>query len=94
MQLAIVEGTVISHHKHRSMDGWKLLIVQMLGIDGKPDGEPIITVDFLGATHGDIVLMSSDGRGTRELLGDKTTPVRWSVAGIADQIRCEGFIKP
>ena len=31
-----------------------------------------------------ILVSSSDGIGTRELLGDNTSPVRWSVLGIFD----------
>ncbi len=67
------------------MEGWKLLIVQPLGPDGRsPDGDPILAVDSLGAGTGEIVIISSDGKGTRELLKNNTTPVRWSVMGIAD----------
>ncbi len=84
MRMALVEGTAISHHKHPSMDGWKLLVVAPLGDAGRPTGEALLVVDSLGAGHGDTVLISSDGKGTRELLGDNNTPVRWSVVGIVD----------
>jgi len=30
------------------------------------------------------VIISSDRKGTQQLLGSQTTPVRWSVIGIAD----------
>ncbi len=67
------------------MLGTKLLIVQFYGVDGqKVDGEPVIAVDTLGAGRGEWVLLSSDGRSTRALLKDETTPVRWSVMGIED----------
>lgn len=84
MLLGLVEGVAISNHKHDSMWGWKLLVVQPLDIDGNAESDPVLAVDSLGAGHGDRVLISSDGRGTRELLGDTTTPVRWSVVGIVD----------
>ncbi len=80
----LVEGIAISHHKHPSMEGWKLLLIQPMDIAGQPDGDPVLAVDPLGAGHGSVVLISSDGRGTRELLGDNNTPVRWSVVGIED----------
>ena len=71
--------------KHRSMEGWKLLIVQAFGPDGRtPDGEPVLAIDALGAGIGDEVVISSDGKGTRELMKSETTPVRWSVIGIVD----------
>jgi microcompartment protein CcmK/EutM len=67
------------------MEGWKLLLVQPYGPDGRsPDGDPVLVVDALGAGVGQKVIISSDGKGTRELLGSETTPVRWSVIGIKD----------
>lgn len=84
MLLAVVEGTAISTIKHKSMKGWKLLIVQPLLPDGGADGDPVMAIDSLGAGHGTTVLISNDGRGTRDLIGDTTSPVRWSVIGIVD----------
>ena len=85
MQVALVIGTATSTRKHRSMEGWKLLIVQPYGVDGRtPDGEPVIAVDGLGAGAGERVLISSDGKSTRALLKADATPVRWSVIGIED----------
>jgi ethanolamine utilization protein EutN len=85
MQVGMVVGTATSTVKHRSMEGWKLLIVQPYQVDGRtPDGDPQLAVDTLGAGKGEQVILSSDGRGTRDLLGDDTTPVRWSVLGIRD----------
>jgi len=67
------------------MKGWKLLVVQPLLADGRsPNGDPVLAVDSLGAGRGEIVIISSDGRGTRELLQSDNTPVRWSVIGICD----------
>ncbi|HTU24371.1 MAG TPA: EutN/CcmL family microcompartment protein [Pirellulales bacterium] len=85
MQVGLVVGTATATFKHRSMQGTKLLVVQFYGADGRTvDGEPIIAVDWLGAGRGDHVLLTSDGRSTRALLKDETTPVRWAVMGIAD----------
>lgn len=67
------------------MKGWKLLVVQPLLADGRsPNGDPILAVDRLGAGRGETVIVSSDGRRTRELLQSDNTPVRWSVIGIRD----------
>jgi ethanolamine utilization protein EutN len=85
MQLARVIGNATATVRHPSMQGWKLLVVQALAPDGRsPDGEPMLAVDNLGAGAGEMVIVSSDGRGTRELLKSQTTPVRWCVLGIAD----------
>jgi ethanolamine utilization protein EutN len=90
MQVGKVIGTATATVKHRSMEGWKLLVVQPYMVDGvTPDGDPQLAVDALGAGKGETVILSSDGKGTRELLGDDTTPVRWSVMGIADETNAE-----
>jgi ethanolamine utilization protein EutN len=67
------------------MRGWKLLIVQPLMADNRrPDGDPQLAIDNLGAGVGESVIISSDGAGTRALLHSDATPVRWSVIGIPD----------
>lgn len=85
MQVGLVVGTATATVKHRSLESWKLLLVQLLAADGQsPDGEPVLAVDNLGAGQGERVLLTNDGRYTRELLKDETTPARWSVIGIED----------
>jgi ethanolamine utilization protein EutN len=85
MQLGLVVGTATATTRHPSMRGWKLLVVQPLLADNRrPDGDPQLAVDNLGAGVGETVLISSDGAGTRALLGADATPVRWSVIGIPD----------
>jgi ethanolamine utilization protein EutN len=85
MYSARVIGTATATVKHPSMEGWKLLLVQPYLPDGHtPDGDPMLAVDALGAGMGETVIISSDGKVTRELLGRENTPVRWSVIGIAD----------
>ena len=80
----MVEGSVVTTIKHRSMHGWKVLIVQPVDIAGRPDGDPVLAIDMLGAGRGTKVVISNDGRGTREMIGDALSPVRWSVIGIVD----------
>ncbi len=83
MQLGLVVGTATATRKHASLSGVKLLVVQALMADGKaPDGEPVLVADRLGAGTGETVMISSDGKFTREMLGDDKTPVRWCVIGI------------
>jgi ethanolamine utilization protein EutN len=85
MQLGLVVGTATATARHPSMRGWKLLVVQPLMADNRrPDGDPQLAIDNLGAGVGQSVIISSDGAGTRALLGTDATPVRWSVIGIPD----------
>ena len=80
-----VVGSATATVKHPSMEGCKLLLVMALQADGRRiEGDPILVVDTLGAGKGEKVMITSDGIGARELLGDNTSPVRWTVLGIAD----------
>ena len=85
MQIGRVIGAATASLKHESMKGWKLLLVQPQMADGaSPDGDPILAVDGVGAGRGETVLITSDGRGARELLKTTATPVRWTIIGIRD----------
>ena len=84
MQIARVEGQAVSTVKHASMQGWRLLVVQPLGANGKEDGEPLLAIDHLGAGNAHHVLISNDGAGAREIIGHRNSPVRWMVLGIVD----------
>jgi microcompartment protein CcmK/EutM len=85
MFLARVMGNATATVKHSSMEGAKLLLVMALQADGQTvEGDPILVVDALGAGLGEMVMITSDGIGTRELLHSPNSPVRWSVLGIMD----------
>lgn len=84
MQLGRVIGTATATVKHPSFEGERLLIVQLEMIDGRPDGEPVLVFDRMGAGRGDAVLVTNDGIALQEQLG-RTTPGRWSVMGLPDR---------
>ncbi|MDG3004517.1 EutN/CcmL family microcompartment protein [Paludisphaera mucosa] len=83
MQIGRVVATATSTVKHPSFEKERLLVVQLEGVDGRPDGEPVLAFDRLGAGKGDRVVLTSDGALLRELLG-RDTPGRWSVMGVPD----------
>ncbi len=85
MQLAQVIGRATSTVKHPALNGWRMLLVQPLGRERTPDGEPLLAIDNLGAGRGDVVMMTSDGASVREMMGTDNTPVRWAILGIADE---------
>ncbi|MAV37520.1 MAG: ethanolamine utilization protein EutN [Planctomycetaceae bacterium] len=84
MQLGTVVGSANGTLKHASLQGRKMLVVQPQGADGRLDGMPLVAVDGVGAGPGQSVMLSSDGRAARALLGDVVTPVRWTIVGIQD----------
>ena len=81
MVLGRVVGKGISTVKHRSLGGTRLLLVEPIQAASL---DPVLALDTLGARAGDVVIMSSDGIFTRELVGDDTSPARWTVICIAD----------
>ncbi len=84
MQLGSVVGHAVATVKHPSLRGWRLLLVQLLTAAGKPDGEPLLAIDNLGAQTADLVILSNDGAGARALVKAKDSPARWMVLGIKD----------
>jgi ethanolamine utilization protein EutN len=84
MQLGRVLGTATATVKHSTFNGERMLVVQLEAADGRPDGEPILAFDRLGAGRGDQVIVTNDGRVLQELLGSET-PGRWSVLGLPDR---------
>ncbi|MCA9123530.1 MAG: EutN/CcmL family microcompartment protein [Planctomycetaceae bacterium] len=84
MLKGLVIGTATATVKHSSMQRQRLLVVQPQLVNGKPDGDPLLAVDIIGAGVGETVMLTSDGRGAREYLKVDATPVRWTTIGIAD----------
>jgi ethanolamine utilization protein EutN len=83
MQIGRVLGTATSTIKHPTFQSERLLVVQLESMAGKPDGEPVLVFDRLGAGRGDRVLVTNDGAVLQEMLG-RDTPGRWSVMGLPD----------
>lgn len=86
MHLARIEGTVVAAAKHATLDGCRFLVAQRLEADGSVAAEPIVVVDWLGATKGSTVVVSTDGDIARERFGN-TTPARLTVVGIVDAVQ-------
>jgi ethanolamine utilization protein EutN len=84
MQLAHIVGTAVATVKHPSMKGWRLLIAQPLLPSRQPEGEPQLVIDNLGAAVGAEVIISNDGLGARQIMGQEKSPVRWFVLGLCD----------
>ncbi len=69
MQVGTVVGTATSTIKHASMEGWKLLVVQPMRVDGAtPDGDPVLAI-ARGADRDDL---DDDAHGA-QLAGDKVS---------------------
>ena len=50
----------------------------------KPDGEPVLVIDHLGAGVGGKVIATTDAVLIREMVKARNSPIRWSVMGLVD----------
>jgi len=85
MELARVEGTVISTAKNDRLEGYKLLLVNLVGPDMKPTSTYLVAVDSVGAGEGEIVIIvrGSSARQSAELA---TVPTDTSIVAIVDTV--------
>jgi microcompartment protein CcmK/EutM len=85
MQLGTVIGHATATIKHRSLSGWRLAVVQPLNVAREPEADPVIAVDKFSAAAGQTVVLNTDGKAAREMIGDEKTPVRYFVIGVVDE---------
>ena len=91
MKFARVEGTVVSTQKDENAEGWKMMLVQPLGLDFKPKGDPMVAVDVVGAGESELVLLTS-GSSARQTVITKNRPCDLVIVGIVDTIEKDGDI--
>ena len=83
MQLARVIGTVVATVKNDSLNGRKLLVVQTLNADLKPNGKPMVAVDAVGAGVGELVFWCR-GKEASFPFKREDTPTDCTIVGIVD----------
>lgn len=87
VKLGIVIGQVIATRKDERLVGCKLLITQPVDPGLTPIGEPIVTVDTVGAGVGETVLYIR-GSIASKAVGEGAAPVDAAIVGIVDNIDC------
>ena len=90
MKLGRVVGTVVSTINTRDFDGRTLLLVDIVGADGRATGGYQIAVDNIGAGAGETVLLLDEGNGARQVLQAPGAPIRTVVIGIVDAVEEPG----
>ena len=89
MQIGKVIGTLVATKKHHKMEGAKLLLVQLLTLEGAPRGNAVLAIDSVGAGVGEKVLVVQEGKSAGDALGRKAAPVDAAIIGIIDTITVE-----
>lgn len=85
MNLGRVCGTVVCTRKDERLVGMKLLVVEVLSIEGKPTGSHVVAVDAVGAGAAETVLLVS-GSSARLTSRTLNCPVDAVIAAIVDQV--------
>jgi microcompartment protein CcmK/EutM len=83
MLLGRIAGTVVASRKEPLMEGWRMLVVQTLNVDGKPSGAYVVAADAVGAGVGEVVLYAS-GSSARQTEVTRDRPCDAVIMAIVD----------
>jgi len=86
VKIGRVAGTVVSTICSPSLEGRKLLSIDLLDLDGNATGKDLIAVDAVGAGAGETVLVLDEGNGARQVLEAPNAPIRAVVVGVIDEV--------
>ncbi|MEZ4651158.1 MAG: EutN/CcmL family microcompartment protein [Candidatus Eisenbacteria bacterium] len=84
MEEARVLGTVVATAAVESLSGKKLVWIEPLGEDGRPNGARVVAVDTTQSGPGSLVFFVRS-REAAEALDDPFTPADAAVVGIIDR---------
>lgn len=85
MFLAKVRGTVVSTSKDERLVGFKLLVVQRLGVEGEYLSYPQVAVNTVGAGVGETVIVTG-GSSARFAASRSDAPIDATIVGIVDSV--------
>jgi microcompartment protein CcmK/EutM len=87
MYIGRVSGTVVATIKNELFEGRKLLVVDKLGLEGRPTSEYDIAVDMVQAGVGDRVLVLDEGNSARQVVDrEPDGAIRAVIVGIVDYV--------
>jgi ethanolamine utilization protein EutN len=96
MFIAKVTGSLVSSHKVKNMQGYKLLVVEPYRLEAQQrkslvsTGRTFVAVDSLGAGLGEFVLITQ-GSSARLTPETKDLPIDTVVVGIVDTVHVENI---
>ena len=89
MLLGRVAGTLVSSRKDPSIEGYKLLLVRTIDIEGDETGQFVVAVDAVGAGV-DEVVMVAQGSSARQTEITRDRPCDAVVMAIVDSWEVDG----
>ena len=85
MNLGKVTGCLWATAKHKSLIGGKLLIISLLGMDGKPTGVYEVAFDTVGAGVGETVI-TVKGSSAKMTPQTENATIDCAITGIVDHV--------
>jgi len=92
VELGRVSGTVVATQKNEALAGHKLLVVDILKLNGNASGTNVVALDTVGSGIGETVIIVR-GSSARQAEGMSAVPVDATVIGIVDSVEVEGSIR-
>ena len=86
MLIAKVIGNVWSTKKKDEISALRLLLIQPLGKNLKPDGSVLVAADEVGAGFGELVIVTRGAPAMQAFNKDRLIPVDAAVVGIVDNL--------
>ena len=86
MILGRVCGAIHATIQNPFYNSHRLLLVDRLGLDGKPTGKYLIAVDNVDAGMNETVLVIDEGNSARQVVDDPSAPLRSIIIGVVDEI--------
>lgn len=87
MQLGRVCGTVVASMKTPGLEGARLLIVQPLTRELKPDGDHVVCTDATAQAGANELVYFVGGREAAVAMPEVFVPVDHAIVGIVDDVR-------
>ena len=86
MLIGRVIGDVVAALKVPSHEGRKILVIQPLNLDGSDRGDPVLSLDAVGAGIGERVLLTNEGFSAMTAVGRPNSPIDSAVIGVIDAV--------
>ena len=93
MRIAKVVGNVVSTIKEQTYYGYKLMIIEYIDLEGKPNAPRAIAFDGADAGVGDTVLVNVDGGAAKIFFHDKEIIADVTICGVLDYLTVDGVTK-
>ncbi|WP_067516487.1 EutN/CcmL family microcompartment protein [Endozoicomonas ascidiicola] len=85
MLIGKVTGNIWATRKQDGLNGFKLMVVELINASEQETGQSLVAVDTVGAGIGDVVLIARGGAARRAILPSKG-PVDEAIVGIVDNM--------